>query len=254
MSPTARAFQLFSKVAVTGETVLTATVAGDTTDVRAYAATNSGGTALVLFNQNETASQQVMVTLSGKASSSSVHRHHLRQGHLRPVGFADRHSAGPGRDEHLGPANYHQHGRADPASDPDSHSLEHERGHHPMTERKVRTNFVPSPTAGYGTSVPYRFQSGSKRALDEWTVAAAIKQGKIFRAVARTGKGWGDRHSPNVVWYVVKACCETAGLEHVARFAKNLRQAVPQQRRGDRADSIPARPCIGSDHGTVPRL
>jgi hypothetical protein len=72
MSPTARAFQLFSQVAVSGESALTATVAGDTTDVRAYAATNNGGTALVLFNDNETTSQQVVVTLTGKTSSSGV--------------------------------------------------------------------------------------------------------------------------------------------------------------------------------------
>ena len=72
MSPTARAFQLFSQMAVNGQTVLTATVAGDTTDVRAYAATNPNGTALLLFNDNETTRQQVMVTLSGKSSSSSV--------------------------------------------------------------------------------------------------------------------------------------------------------------------------------------
>jgi hypothetical protein len=72
MSPTARAFQLFSSVAVNGESVLMATVAGDTTDVRAYAATNPGGTALVLFNLNETTPQQVSITLSGKTSSSSV--------------------------------------------------------------------------------------------------------------------------------------------------------------------------------------
>jgi hypothetical protein len=72
MSPTARAFQLFRQMAVNGQTVLTATVAGDTTDVRAYAATNPNGTALLLFNDNETTRQQVMVTLSGKSSSSSV--------------------------------------------------------------------------------------------------------------------------------------------------------------------------------------
>jgi len=72
MSPTAHAFQLFSQMAVNGQTVLTATVAGDTTDVRAYAATNPKGTALLLFNDNETTSQQVVVTLSGKSSSSSV--------------------------------------------------------------------------------------------------------------------------------------------------------------------------------------
>jgi hypothetical protein len=72
MSPTARAFQLFSQMAVNGQTALTATVTGDTTDVRAYAATNPGGTALLLFNDNETAAQEVMVTLSGKSSSPSV--------------------------------------------------------------------------------------------------------------------------------------------------------------------------------------
>jgi hypothetical protein len=72
MSPTARAFQLFSQMGVNGQTVLTATVTGDTTDVRAYAATNPNGTALLLFNDNDTASQSVTVTLSGKSSSSSV--------------------------------------------------------------------------------------------------------------------------------------------------------------------------------------
>jgi hypothetical protein len=72
LSPTARAFQLFSKVAVTGESVLTANVTGDTTDVRAYAATNNGGTALVLFNLNESAAEPVTVTLSQQTSSSAV--------------------------------------------------------------------------------------------------------------------------------------------------------------------------------------
>jgi len=72
MSPTARAFQLFSQVAISGQTALNATVTGDTTDVRAYAATNPAGTALVLFNDNETASQPVQVTLSGKTGSSGV--------------------------------------------------------------------------------------------------------------------------------------------------------------------------------------
>lgn len=70
--PTARAFQLFSQMAITGEHVLTAGVAGDTTDVRAYAATNTGGTALLLFNVNETASESVVVTLSKQTASTGV--------------------------------------------------------------------------------------------------------------------------------------------------------------------------------------
>jgi len=55
-----------------------------------------------------------------------------------------------------------------------------------------------------------------KAALDEWTAAAGITEGRIFRAVARTDKLWGDGISQNVVWYVVKRCCEKAGLEHIA--------------------------------------
>jgi len=72
LSPTAEAFELFSNVAVTGENALTATVAGDTADVRAYAATHSGGTALVLFNLNETISEPVVVTLSAQSTATTV--------------------------------------------------------------------------------------------------------------------------------------------------------------------------------------
>jgi hypothetical protein len=72
--PTARAFQLFSTVAVDGEHVLTAKVSGDTTDVRVYAATTNGGTgaALVIFNLNQTASEPVAIELSKQSESSSV--------------------------------------------------------------------------------------------------------------------------------------------------------------------------------------
>jgi site-specific recombinase XerC len=55
-----------------------------------------------------------------------------------------------------------------------------------------------------------------KAALDQWTAAAGVTEGRIFRAVARTGKVWGKDISQNVVWYVVKTCCERAGLEHIA--------------------------------------
>jgi alpha-L-arabinofuranosidase len=72
MSPTAQAFNLFQNVAVDGEHVLIPTVGGDTTDVRAYAATHSGGTALVLFNVNETTSQTLTVTVDGETTSPGV--------------------------------------------------------------------------------------------------------------------------------------------------------------------------------------
>ena len=55
-----------------------------------------------------------------------------------------------------------------------------------------------------------------KAAVDQWTAAAGVTEGRIFRAVARTGKVWGIGISQNVVWYVVKTCCERAGFEHIA--------------------------------------
>jgi site-specific recombinase XerD len=55
-----------------------------------------------------------------------------------------------------------------------------------------------------------------KAALSQWTAAAGVTEGKIFRAVARTGKVWGKGISQNVVWYVVRSCCGRAGLEHIA--------------------------------------
>jgi site-specific recombinase XerD len=55
-----------------------------------------------------------------------------------------------------------------------------------------------------------------KAALDQWTRAARVSEGKIFRAVARLGKVWGSGISQNVVWYVVRTCCKRAGLEHIA--------------------------------------
>ena len=56
----------------------------------------------------------------------------------------------------------------------------------------------------------------AKLVLDEWTTAARITEGKIFRPVSRMGKVWRRGISQNVVWYVVKGCCEKAGLEHIA--------------------------------------
>ena len=55
-----------------------------------------------------------------------------------------------------------------------------------------------------------------KAALDQWTAAAGVTEGRIFRAVARTDKIWGQGISQNVVWYVVRTCCQRAGLEHIA--------------------------------------
>jgi hypothetical protein len=66
---------------------------------------------------------------------------------------------------------------------------------------------------------------------DQWTRAAGVREGRIFRAVARTGKVWGKGISQNVVWYVVRTCCERVGLEHIAPHdLRRTREVVSRQR------------------------
>ena len=72
LSPTAQAFNLFKNVAVNGESALSTAFSGDQNNVRVYAATHSGGTALFLLNLNENQSQPVTITLSKQSSSSDV--------------------------------------------------------------------------------------------------------------------------------------------------------------------------------------
>ena len=45
----------------------------------------------------------------------------------------------------------------------------------------------------------------AKRAVDEWTAAAAIDGGPIFRRVSRLEKIWGDGIIPKAIWHIVKA-------------------------------------------------
>src|SRR5678815_4079984 len=67
---------------------------------------------------------------------------------------------------------------------------------------------------GHIRTVP--IPSWVKEAIDQWASAAGIKEGRLFRAVSRSGRAWGHGITQNVVWYVVKVCCEQAGLERIA--------------------------------------
>ena len=55
-----------------------------------------------------------------------------------------------------------------------------------------------------------------KHAVDEWTNAAAITTGFIFRAVSRTGAIWGVHITPKAVWHVVKGAARSAGIANLA--------------------------------------
>jgi integrase len=55
-----------------------------------------------------------------------------------------------------------------------------------------------------------------KCAIDAWTAAAAITAGRVFRAVNKAGRIWGDGMSPKVLWDVVRAAAAQAGIEKLA--------------------------------------
>ena len=56
----------------------------------------------------------------------------------------------------------------------------------------------------------------AKRAVDEWTNAAKINQGALFRRVGRPGKIWGEGLTPKAVWHIVKAAAKRAGIANLA--------------------------------------
>jgi integrase len=56
----------------------------------------------------------------------------------------------------------------------------------------------------------------AKRAVDEWTMAAGINGGAIFRRVSRMDKIWGDRITPKAIWHVVKAAAKHADIKNLA--------------------------------------
>jgi integrase len=44
-----------------------------------------------------------------------------------------------------------------------------------------------------------------KHHVNAWTAAAAITHGRVFRAINKAGRVWGDGMSPKVLWDVVRA-------------------------------------------------
>ena len=55
-----------------------------------------------------------------------------------------------------------------------------------------------------------------KTAIDQWTAAAGVATGAIFRRVNRMGGIWGDGITPKAIWHVVKRVAQRAGIEKLA--------------------------------------
>ena len=95
-----------------------------------------------------------------------------------------------------------------------------------------------------------------KRTLDSWTVTAEISAGTIFRRVNRMGKLWGHGLTPKAIWHVVKAAAQRAGIKNLApaRPASYMRPVVPFGWWRAGANTVPARPRIGSNDRALPGL
>jgi site-specific recombinase XerD len=52
--------------------------------------------------------------------------------------------------------------------------------------------------------------------LDEWTKAAGIATGSLFRRVSSAGKVWGERVTEKLVWHVVKEFAAKIGVSKLA--------------------------------------
>jgi integrase len=55
-----------------------------------------------------------------------------------------------------------------------------------------------------------------KSTLDAWMAAAAITQGRVFRAINKAGRVWGDGMSPKVLWDIVRAAAGRAAIDKLA--------------------------------------
>ena len=55
-----------------------------------------------------------------------------------------------------------------------------------------------------------------KTAIDAWTAAAGIFEGRVFRAINKAGRVWGDGMSDKVLWEIVRNAAQTAGIGPLA--------------------------------------
>jgi integrase len=55
-----------------------------------------------------------------------------------------------------------------------------------------------------------------KSKVDAWMAAATITHGRVFRAINKAGRVWGDGMSPKVLWDVVRGAAARAAIDKLA--------------------------------------
>ena len=84
-----------------------------------------------------------------------------------------------------------------------------------------------------------------KLAVDLWTDAAAITEGRLLRSLNRHGQITGSSLSPQAVLAAVASYGQATGAgAQTPRPPPHLRQTLPRRRRGTRADPTAAGPCL----------
>jgi integrase len=95
-----------------------------------------------------------------------------------------------------------------------------------------------------------------KQAVNSWTTAAGLEEGKLLRPVLKSGKVVRESLSDWAV--LVRGRAVGQGDRHrtlrSARSAEDLRQALPQERRRSGANQVPARSLFHPDDRTLPRI
>jgi integrase len=77
-----------------------------------------------------------------------------------------------------------------------------------------------------------------KAAIDAWTSAAGIREGKVFRAVRKGGKVWGEDLTPGAVLQIVQHYARAMGLEKLAPHDMRRTCAKLCRKRGGDLEQI----------------
>jgi hypothetical protein len=89
-----------------------------------------------------------------------------------------------------------------------------------------------------------------KCAIDAWTAAAGVVDGRVLRPIGRGDQVHGERLAEKAVWQAFQLYAKAAGApgNYTPRRAAQLRQNVPRGRRPTQANPVFVGPHAGPDH------
>ena len=105
--------------------------------------------------------------------------------------------------------------------------------------------------AGHTRTVP--MPDWVKNVLDEWSSAAGLASGKVFRRVNRAGHTWGASMTEKVGWHVVREFAKKAGIDKLAPHDLRRTCARLCHSAGRRVGTDPVSPrsCLDPNDGAI---